>query len=260
MTAAVHEPSPSVATTQPPGLVGAVHSWDLSTGTDGPGTRLVVFLAGCPLRCLYCQNPDTWHRHDGTPTQLAEMERLLDRYARFLRLAGGGLTVSGGEPLLQAPFTSALFAAARERGLSTALDTSGALGDRVGDELLDRTDLVLLDIKAYRPQVYRHLTGGSLAPTLALAERLAARGTRVWLRYVLVPGITDDVSDVAGLAELAASYGNIERVDVLPYHQLGREKYVAAGLPYPLDGTPTPSRALVERVREQFRAAGLRAP
>jgi pyruvate formate lyase activating enzyme len=236
---------------------GKLHSWDISTGVDGPGTRFVAFLAGCPLRCQYCQNPDTWRWRDG---QLVTAGELIDRvagFARFVRHTGGGFTVSGGEPLLQPGFTTALLRGARELGLSTALDTSGVLGVRAGDELLAETDLVLLDIKSWHPATYRRVTGGQVGPTLAFARRLAAAGTRVWVRFVVVPGLTDEESNVEGVARFAASLGNVERVDVLPFHRLGVAKYERLGLPFPLRDTAPPDAATLERVRGQFTAAGL---
>ncbi|MET7401965.1 pyruvate formate-lyase-activating protein [Dactylosporangium sp. NPDC005572] len=238
---------------------GRLHSWDISTGVDGPGTRFVAFLAGCPLRCLYCQNPDTWHMRDGTGTTAGAVLRQAEQFAAFVHVAGGGMTVSGGEPLLQPRFVEALFTGARGLGLHTALDTAGGLGARACDALLDVTDLVLLDIKAWDPARYRRLTGGEVAPTLAFARRLAARGTPIWVRYVLVPGLTDDPSEVDGVARFAASLGVVERVDVLPFHRLGAPKYERLGIPFPLRGTPPPDTALVDRVREQFRSAGLAA-
>ncbi|GAA3455123.1 pyruvate formate-lyase-activating protein [Dactylosporangium matsuzakiense] len=237
---------------------GRLHSWDLSTGVDGPGTRFVAFLSGCPLRCLYCQNPDTWHMRDGTATTAADLLDRLSGYAAFLRTAGGGLTVSGGEPLLQPAFTRALLAGARDLNLHTALDTSGALGARAGDDLLDLTSLVLLDIKCWDPAGYHSLTGGDLSPTLDFARRLSIRATPVWLRYVLVPGYTDDLTDVKGLARFAAGLGNVERVDVLPFHKLGVPKYERLGIRFPLHDTPPPTPDLTERVRAVFREAGLK--
>lgn len=236
---------------------GRLHSWDVSTGVDGPGTRFVAFLAGCPLRCLYCQNPDTWRMRDGTSTTAGAVLTQVANFAAFVRTAGGGFTCSGGEPLLQPAFTRALFTGAKELGLHTALDTSGALGARAGDDLLDVTDLVLLDIKSWRPALYKRLTGGEIAPTLGFARRLADRGTPVWVRYVLVPGLTDDPVDVAGVAGFAASLGTVERVDVLPFHRLGVAKYDRLGLPFQLRDTAPPDRDLLDRVRGQFAAAGL---
>jgi pyruvate formate lyase activating enzyme len=246
-------PCPARATA----TTGWVHSWDLSTGVDGPGTRLVVFLSGCPLRCLYCQNPDTWNRRDGEETPLEDLTGLMERYSGFIGASGGGFTVSGGEPLQQAPFAQALLEAAKATGLHTALDTSGFLGRRASDALLDATDLVLLDIKASTDAGHRKVTGRPLRPTLEFAERLAARGKRVWLRYVLVPGLTDGHEDVERLARIAAGLGVVERVDVLPFHTLGAPKYEQLGIPFPLADTQPPARELVARVRDQFATQGL---
>jgi pyruvate formate lyase activating enzyme len=242
-----------------PALVGRLHSWDISTGVDGPGTRLAVFLSGCPLRCLYCHNPDTWSRH-GTPTEVAELGDLIRRYGPFVALAGGGLTVSGGEPLQQPAFTQALLAEAKKAGLETALDTSGFLGRRASDELLDLTDLVLLDIKAGSDATHRALTGRPLAPTVEFARRLAARGDRVWVRYVLVPGYNDDPAEVDAVAKLCVELGNVERVEVLPFHKLGEAKYAELGLQFPLADTPTPSHRLRSDTRKIFMARGLAVP
>ncbi len=236
---------------------GRLHSWDISTGVDGPGTRFVAFTAGCPLRCLYCQNPDTWHMRDGTPSTAEQVVNQVRGFVAFVRTAGGGMTVSGGEPLLQPAFTHALFTGAKELGLHTALDTSGALGARAGDALLDVTDLVLLDIKSWDPARYHRLTGAAIEPTLAFARRLADRGTPVWVRYVLVPGLTDDPRDVEGVAGFAAALGNVERVDVLPFHRLGAAKYGRLGVPFTLRDTAPPDAALLTRVRDTFTAAGL---
>ena len=236
---------------------GRLHSWDISTGVDGPGTRFVAFLAGCPLRCLYCHNPDTWRLRDGTPTTAGEVLARLRGFERFISVAGGGFTASGGEPLLQPGFAEALLAGAKQRGLHTALDTSGCLGARASDGLLAATDLVLLDVKSSDPAAYRHLTGGDLEPTLAFGRRVAALGIPIWVRFVLVPGLTDEVSTVDGLARYAASLGTVERVDVLPFHRLGAAKYDRLGIPFTLRDTPSPDAGLVERVRERFRAAGL---
>lgn len=239
---------------------GSVHSWDLSTGVDGPGTRFVLFTAGCPLACLYCHNPDTQAMRNGTRHTVSEVLARVGRYRTFIAASGGGLTVSGGEPLLQPAFTSAVLAGAQELGLHTALDTSGALGDRADDELLAATDLVLLDIKAIEPRLYEDLTGGSLAPTLRFAERLAGLGKRVWVRYVLVPGWNDQPEHLARHAAYVAALGNVERVDVLGYHRLGREKYAPLGLVDRLAGVEGATPAQVQAAREAFASAGLHAP
>lgn len=238
---------------------GRVHSWDLSTGVDGPGTRFVLFVSGCPLRCLYCANPDTWHMRDGKELTTDDVMAEIEKYRPFITTAGGGVTLTGGEPLLQPAFTAEILHRCKELGLHTALDTSGFLGARATDALLADTDLVLLDIKSFDIAAYRKLTGGELAPTLNFATRLDRLGIPVWIRYVLVPGRTDDPAAVDGLAGFVAGLTNVDRVDVLPFHKLGAAKYDALGIPFPLRDTPVPEPALTERVREQFRAHGLRA-
>lgn len=240
-------------------VVGSVSSWDLSTGVDGPGTRFTVFTAGCPLRCQYCQNPETWRMRDGAPTGSAELVARAADFVPFIRASGGGATVSGGEPLLQPRFTAALLNGFRGLGLHTALDTSGYLGVRADDELLAATSLVLLDVKSWDRALYRRLTGGELHPTLVFARRLAERAVPVHLRYVLVPGLTDGAANVSGVARFAASLGNVERVDVLPFHKLGAAKYRALGIRFPLADTPTPTPDQVRRARDRFAAAGLPA-
>ncbi|MEU3792780.1 pyruvate formate-lyase-activating protein [Streptomyces fructofermentans] len=238
---------------------GRIHSWDLSTGVDGPGTRFVLFVSGCPLRCLYCANPDTWHMRDGKETTVDEVMAEIEKYRAFITTAGGGVTVTGGEPLLQPAFTGGILRRCKEAGLHTSLDTSGFLGARASDELLSDTDLVLLDIKSFDVTAYRKLTGGRLAPTLSFATRLDRLGVPVWIRYVLVPGWTDDPEAVEGLAEFVAELDSVERVDVLPFHKLGAAKYEALGIPFPLRDTPVPAPELTERVRTQFRAHGVAA-
>lgn len=239
---------------------GSVHSWDLSTGVDGPGTRFVLFTAGCPLACAYCHNPDTQSMRNGTRWTVEETLDRIRRYRAFIAASGGGVTISGGEPLLQPAFTSAVLQGAQEMGLHTALDTSGALGERADDQLLSATDLVLLDIKAVDPAVYARLTGGHLSPTLRFAERLAALGKNVWVRYVLVPGWNDAPEHLEPHAAYVASLGNIERVDVLGYHRLGREKYAQLGVVDRLDGVDAATPAQVQAARDVFTAAGLYAP
>ncbi|MET8452015.1 pyruvate formate-lyase-activating protein [Streptomyces sp. NPDC005209] len=238
---------------------GRIHSWDLSTGVDGPGTRFVLFVNGCPLRCLYCANPDTWRMRDGREATVDEVMAEIEKYRPFITTAGGGVTITGGEPLLQPAFTGAVLRRCREAGLHTALDTSGFLGARATDDLLADTDLVLLDIKSFDTNTYRKLTGGTLAPTLNFATRLDRLGKRMWIRYVLVPGWTDAPVAVDGLARFVAGLAGVDRVDILPFHKLGAAKYEALGLPFPLRDTPSPTPDLVRRVREQFRARGVNA-
>jgi pyruvate formate lyase activating enzyme len=245
------------------GELGSVHSWELVTAVDGPGTRLTVFLSGCPLRCLYCQNPDTLRMRDGEPVTADE---LLDRVARYRRIfdaTGGGLTLSGGEVLMQPAFAARILHGAKEMGVHTAIDTSGFLGTHLSDAALADTDLVLLDVKSGDEQSYHQLTAGRLEPTLDFGRRLALEGrVEVWIRYVLVPGWTDDLGGVGRVAQYVASLnelrpGTVSRVEVLPFHQMGRDKWHLLERPYALESTPPPSEALIERVREQFRAQEL---
>jgi pyruvate formate lyase activating enzyme len=194
---------------------------------------------------------------DGREATVDEVMAEIEKYRAFITTAGGGVTLTGGEPLLQSAFTGEVLRRCKETGLHTALDTSGFLGTRATDELLADTDLVLLDIKSFDVNTYRKLTSGRLAPTLSFATRLDKLGVPVWIRYVLVPGWTDAPETVDGLARFVAGLGSVERVDILPFHRLGAAKYEALGIPFPLRDTPAPDPALTERVREQFRERGL---
>jgi pyruvate formate lyase activating enzyme len=243
----------------PRGDFGWIHSYETGSTLDGPGIRVVVFMSGCLLRCLYCHNPDTWHLKDGTRVSLERAKTALQAYAAPLRAMDGGLTISGGEPLVQLHFTKRLFAAAKGMDLHTALDTSGFLGARADDEYLRYVDLVLLDIKSWDPETYRRAVGQDIRPTIEFAERLAALGKPVWVRFVLVPGLTDDPANVEGIARFVAPMRNVEWVEVLPFHQMGTFKWKAMGLNYELSDTHSPSPDLVARVIGQFRDAGCRA-
>ncbi|MET9698172.1 pyruvate formate-lyase-activating protein [Streptomyces sp. NPDC006529] len=251
--------TPAAAVTRRPSE-GSVHSWDLSTGVDGPGTRFVTFLAGCPLACLYCHNPDTLRMRGGKRTSADEVVGEARKYTRFIAAAGGGATVSGGEPLLQPVFAGELLHRMKhDLGLHTALDTSGFLGARATDALLRDVDLVLLDLKSWDRGTYERVTGRPLEPTLAFARRLAGLGKEVHLRFVLVPGLTDARENVEGVADFAAGLGNVSRVDVLPFHKLGMSKWEALDMPFTLRDTPSPTAAQVADARAVFAARGLSA-
>lgn len=236
---------------------GYVHSTEIGSFVDGPGIRFVVFLAGCPLRCKYCHNPDAWKCSSGQKVSLDDVLAKIEHSADFLSAGAGGVTVSGGEPLTQAGFASDILRGAKRMGLHTALDTSGYLGDRISDEQLEAVDLVLLDIKSFDPDTYRDLTGVDIEPTLAFAERLSAMGKCMWIRFVLVPGLTDDPDNVAGLARFVGRLSRVERVEVLPFHQMGRHKWEELRIPYALAETPPATAADVERVKAVFAAQGL---
>ena len=227
---------------------GRIHSLETAGTVDGPGVRFVVFTTGCPLRCKYCHNPDALHLKAGEVTTVGAVMTEVAPFADFYR-AHGGLTVTGGEPLVQPDFTRALFQAAKIAGLKTALDTSGFLGARADEALLEATDLVLLDIKSWDPETYKDVTGVALQPTLDFAKRLAKRGIPLWLRFVLVPGLTDAEDNVRGLAAFARSLPNVERIEVLPFHKMGEAKWRALGRPYQLFETPEPTAEQVERVK-----------
>jgi pyruvate formate lyase activating enzyme len=239
------------------GEIGSMHSWELVTAVDGPGTRLTVFLAGCPLRCLYCHNPDTLKMKDGEPVAAETLLARVRRYLPVFRATGGGLTVSGGEPLMQPAFLGRLLRGAKEMGVHTTIDTSGFLGTHASEVLLDDVDLVLLDVKSGLPETYRRTTGRDLQPTLDFSRRLADRGTAMWIRFVLVPGLTDAYDNVEAVADHVATLATVQRVEVLPFHQMGRDKWESLGMRYELEDTSPPSPELVERVRGQFRARGL---
>jgi pyruvate formate lyase activating enzyme len=241
------------------GTFGYVHSYETSSRYDGPGLRIVLFVSGCLLRCSYCHNPDTWHLKDGT---YVSAQQVIDRLAAFvpaLKSLDGGLTISGGEPMVQSGFTGRILAAAKRMGLHTAIETSGFLGSRCDERYLSALDLVLLDIKSGDPETYRKVTGRELAPTLSFAERLAAMGKPVWVRFTLVPGLTDDPANVEAVAHFVAPMKNVEWVEVQPFHQLGAFKWKAMDLQDKHANTPPPSADLVNRVIEQFRSAGCRA-
>ena len=241
------------------GRFGYAHSYETASRYDGPGLRVVLFVSGCLLRCSYCHNPDTWHLKDGTYISAQQVLDRLSAFALALRSLDGGLTISGGEPLVQVAFTRRILAGAKQLGLHTAIETSGFLGDSADARYLSYLDLVLLDIKSSDPDTYRSVTGRDLAPTLRFAERLATMGKPVWVRFTLVPGFTDDPANVDGIARFVAPMKNVEWVEVQPFHQLGAFKWTAMELGYKHAKTPTPTPDVVERVLGQFRAAGCRA-
>jgi pyruvate formate lyase activating enzyme len=238
-------------------LNGYIHSVETAGTVDGPGIRFVVFLTGCPLSCAYCHNPDCQKLHNG---RMASSEALLEEiadYKPYLQQSKGGVTISGGEPLVQPAFAEALLKGCQALGLHTALDTSGFLGASAPDSLLDAVDLVLLDIKSGLPDVYQRTTGVELQPTLDFAKRLEARKIPVWVRFVLVPGLTDGEDNIRAVARFAASLTNLERVEVLPFHKMGEHKWESLGMDYSLKSTIPPTPEATEAARAIFREAGV---
>lgn len=236
-------------------MLGYVHNFETFGTKDGPGIRFVLFMQGCPLRCLYCHNPDTWEKknakYEYTPEQIFKE---IVKVKNFIR---GGVTVSGGEPMLQAEFVLKLFKLCKQQGIHTAIDTSGIyLNDKV-KEVLEYTDLVLLDIKQIDPDKYKILTSAPLEPTLQFMEYLASNNKSVWLRYVLVPQYTDDEIDLKKWAKYASQFKNIERVDILPFHQMAIHKWEEINVDYKLKDLNSASNADKERAEAIFKSFGL---
>jgi len=241
------------------GESGFVHSFTTGSAVDGPGVRIVAWLSGCQFRCVYCHNPDTWKMTNGMPVPLSRAVGQIQKYRHDLQIMKGGLTISGGEPLMQHRFVLKVFAAAKQMGVHTALDSNGHLGDRLSDADLAVVDLVLLDLKAMTPELHKKLTGVDNKQVHEFARRLAAARKSIWVRFVLVPGWTDDMAEVERIAAFAAELGNVERVDVLPFHQMGRFKWEKLKMDYQLNDTKAPSREITEEAIARFRAAGLNA-
>jgi len=255
---AIGVPESVVKTALRTGDMGFLHSFTTGSTVDGPGVRLVAWTAGCHWRCLYCHNPDTWSMINGLPVTLEQAIAELAKYRHGLNLMSGGLTLSGGEPLMQDRFAIRLLTAAKKMGVHTAIETNGHLGDRLTDEEIGQLDLVLLGLKT-TPARHAQLTGKEMGPTLKFARRLSRLQRRIWVRFVLVPGLTDDPDDIEQIAEFAADLDAVDRVEVLPFHQMGRYKWKELGIDYRLDHTEPPTPEMLEQVCEQFRAVGLKA-
>lgn len=231
-------------------ISGYVHSFFTSAAADGPGVRFAVFLSGCPFRCKYCHNPDTWELKQGKLTSSDSILNEIKKYANFLRTAGG-LTITGGEPLQQPDFTYEIFSRAKQDfALHTALDTQGFLARNLPDSYFEPIDLVLLDIKEMNPERHKRLTGQDVTPTLDFAKRLQKMNKKVWLRYVLVPGLTDFQEDIDALAKFIEPLENIERVDVLPFHNMALHKWEKLELPYELKNQRVPTQEETKKVQD----------
>jgi pyruvate formate lyase activating enzyme len=242
------------------GQLGFLHSFTTGSAVDGPGIRLVAWTTACMFRCRYCHNPDTWTLANGIPVPIDHAIDEVRKYANGLRAMHGGFTLSGGEPLMQARFAARLFAAVKEMGVHTAIETNGFYGERLSDRELEDIDLVILDMKAFTPQQHERVTGGMRNDdVISFANRLATLKRPMWLRYVLVPGLTDSPEEITAVARFGAALGVVERVEVLPFHQMGRYKWERLGLDYELDEVDPPDMAAVNRAVAIFRGAGLSA-
>lgn len=238
-------------------VIGYIHSVESFGALDGPGVRYVLFLQGCPLRCLFCHNPDSWAVGRGQPIGSADVVRDILRYRHFIEK--GGVTLSGGEPLMQPEFAASILEGCRENGLHTALDTSGGVPLLACRQAVDAADMLLLDMKAADEALFRRITGRSMDNTLEILEHCEDTGKRVWIRHVLVPGLTLEEAQLHALGRLLRRYGCIERVELLPFHKMGEYKWEALGAPYTLGETQPPPAEAVDRARELLRGYGLDA-
>ena len=238
-------------------VLGRIHSVETLGTVDGPGIRFIVFTQGCPLRCLYCHNADCRSAHDGKEVTVDYLINQIQKCKSYLRK--GGVTVSGGEPLMQPDFVKEIFTRCHQLGLHTALDTSGYCPLETAKPVLEMADLVLLDIKSYIPELYYKVTNVSIEPTLAMAKYLSEIGKPTWIRFVLVPHLTDNIENVEKLADFVATLTNVERLDVLPFHKMGEYKWEQLGLPYELKDTPSASPELLQQTVNIFRDRGINA-
>lgn len=233
-------------------MIGKIHSFESFGTVDGPGLRYVVFMQGCPLRCKYCHNPDTWEtgrsKHEKTPLELFNEAK---RYEAFFK-KNGGITVSGGEPLLQAPFLTEFFKLCKKAGFHTAVDTSGYVFNEYVKRTLRYTDLVLLDIKSIESEMYKDITSVKIDNTLEMAKYLSDNGIKMWIRHVLVPEYTDNDEQLHKLAQFISTLKTVERVEVLPYHKSGIYKWDAIGFDYALKDIPEPTKERVENAKNIF--------
>ena len=239
-------------------IKGRVHSIETFGTVDGPGIRFILFMQGCPLRCKYCHNRDTWDVKGGTEYTVDEIITEINKYSSYMKFSGGGLTVSGGEATLQPEFLKELFKKAKENNIHTCLDTSGFVDIDTIDPILDYTDLVLLDLKHMVPDKCKDLVGVSIEKTLKLAKHLSARNIPVWIRHVLVPGVTDDRENLELMGKFISTLKNVDRVEILPYHTLGVHKWENLGFEYELKGVPDATKEDVEKAAKVLAEFGVK--
>lgn len=236
--------------------IGRIHSVESCGTVDGPGVRFVVFMQGCPLRCQFCHNPDTWDTGKGKEYTTSELIKEIVKYKSYMKFSGGGVTFTGGEPLLQFNFILEMVKLCKTEGISVAIDTSGFVWNDKIREILEYTDIVLLDIKNYDPTVYEKVTGVALAPTLEFLEYLREKNIKTWVRYVLVPNLTDNLDSVKELAAYLKDFSNVSKIELLAFHKMGEYKWREMGLEYRLSDTPEPTKELLERAKSIFEATG----
>lgn len=232
-------------------ITGRIHSIETCGTVDGPGLRVVMFTQGCPLRCLYCHNPDCREISGGTEVTADEIVAEIQKYRSYIR-PPGGVTISGGEPLMQPAFVQEILRQCKALGIHTALDTSGYCPLAIAHPVLEFVDLVLLDIKSFDPSIYTQVTSVSLQPTLDFAQYLSDCRKPAWIRFVVVPGLTDSLDNVSGLAQFVARLKNVERIEIIPFHKMGEYKWQQLGYDYQLSSTPTPTPECIQAIRAQF--------
>lgn len=231
-------------------IKGRVHSIETFGTVDGPGIRYILFMQGCPLRCKYCHNRDTWDTKGGTEYTTDEIISQALKYSSYMKFSGGGITVSGGEATLQPEFLTELFAKAKKNDIHTCLDTSGFVDIEKIDSVLDNTDLVLLDLKHMVEEKSKDLTGVGIEKTLKLAKHLDERNIPVWIRHVLVPGVTDDVENLEKLGQFVSTLNNVDRLELLPYHSMGVHKWESMGFDYELKNVEDATKEDVDKAAE----------
>jgi pyruvate formate lyase activating enzyme len=229
---------------------GRIHSFESCGTVDGPGIRFIIFLQGCLMRCQYCHNRDTWDLHEGKEVTVEEIINEAKSYRHFMKASGGGVTCSGGESMLQPEFVRDFFRAAQAEGIHTCLDTNGYIRkhSEVIDEVLEASDLVMLDLKQLDDSIHQDLAGVSNKRVLDFARYLQKIDQKTWIRYVIVPGFTDDEKSARELGEFIKEMTNIEKIELLPYHKLGAHKWEALGHDYPLEGVNPPSKETMDKM------------
>lgn len=238
-------------------IKGRVHSIETFGTVDGPGIRFILFMQGCPLRCKYCHNRDTWDVKGGTEYTVDEIIDQVNKYSSYMKFSGGGLTVSGGEATLQPEFLKELFKKAQAHKIHTCLDTSGFVNIDVIDPVLDYTNLVLLDLKHMVTEKCKDLVGVGVDKTLEFAKHLSDRNIPVWIRHVLVPGVTDDIENLELMGKFISTLKNVERVELLPYHTLGVHKWENMGFEYELKDVPDATKEDIEKASQVLAQFGI---
>lgn len=238
-------------------MLGKIHSIETMGALDGPGLRFIVFLQGCPLRCVYCHNPDTWNYSLGSEMDSDEIVKKAKRFAPYFKNKGG-VTLSGGDPLMQSEFCTEIFKKLKENKIHTALDTSGCIFNDNVKKLLEYTDLIILDIKHADSLKFKEITGYEIDNTLALMKYANEKNISLWIRQVIVPGINDKIDDIEQLGDMIKPFHTIEKVELLPYHTMGVKKWIELGLEYKLENIQEPTQEKMDSLKEVLKSMGFK--